>query len=162
MPTVLAHTRVMTNPGMAEQPDSEMAEMRIVKTRRGFAVSGGQPYYLFGPGTKRAAQEYIDQCERTRADLAAFEAAKEARIAEILAARGISPIDFRRLRRGDSYATSPGGPLRAVTRVQHFDSGASLACYDASRAELANHAPGCTVLTPAFPVYGVLRHEAED
>lgn len=138
-----------------------MGEMTIVKARRGFAVSGGQPYYLH-EGTKRACKEYIARCEATRAELAAFEAEKATRTAAKLEALGIGEIDFRRLRDGDLYATSPDGPVRVVTAVRHMDSGASVAYHETSPVDRACGDQGCLILTPAFPVYGLLRHDGED
>lgn len=138
-------------------------EMTIVKTRGGFAVrQPGLPYYLFGPGTKRAAQEYIDRCLQTRAELAAFEAARQARIAELLAAQGIGVIDYRQVRPGDSITTRPEGPARTVTEARHLDSGAALIFYEVNAVDRACGDFGHVLLTHGFPVYGVLRTLTEE
>jgi hypothetical protein len=131
--------------------------MTVKRVRRGFAVvSAGQPYYLH-EGTKTACEAWIERCEATRAELAAFEAAKTARAAVKLAALGIGPIDFRALQAGDLYATRPDGPVREVTSVNHLGSGATQVFHDASPADRACGDMGHLLLTAGFPVYGLLR-----
>lgn len=136
----------------------------IRRTKSGWGVSAGYPYYLTETKTRRAAQEWIDKAAETRAWLAEQQAADAERDAKWLAERGLTEIDYRQLQPGDSYAA---GPVRlcptvhVVTSVQHFDNGASLPLHDRTRVEELRGDQGCTLLTPSFPVYGVLRHEGK-
>lgn len=87
--------------------------MRIVKTRRGFAVAAdGLPGYAH-EGTRKACQAYIDRATQVRAELAEFEAAAAERVARLLSERGIGPVDYRQLKPGDLFTWRPEVPRPA-------------------------------------------------
>jgi len=137
-----------------------MAEMTLKRTRRGWAVSGGQPYYLF-EGTKKAAQAFIDSAAEARAMLAQAEAEKVDRDGARLADRGIGPVDYRDLRPGDLQATGPDAPLREVTEARHLDSGASVVHHKRSAVDRACGDLGLILWTPRMQAYGLIRHGSE-
>ena len=58
---------------------------------------------------KRAALAHLDFVRRTRADLADFDARRAARIAALLASRGIGEVDYRELQPGDLFTWRPRG-----------------------------------------------------
>jgi hypothetical protein len=131
----------------------------IRRTKSGWGVSAGYPYYLTETKTRHAAQEWIDKAAATRADLAAFDAAKAERLAAWLDREGLEVIDHRDLRARDLFASTAHGPVREVTSVSHFDNGVSQAFFGITTAARVNHEPNCNLLSGAFPVYGALRHE---
>jgi hypothetical protein len=110
-----------------------VSEPEVVRRGRRFAVRfEDAPSYAF-EGTKRACLGWIEWSRQVRAELAQFEAGKAARLARLLAERGLRAIDYRQLKPGDLFTWRPEDPLRAVTDVRHFDSGASLVFWPPDR-----------------------------
>jgi len=103
-----------------------VSDPEVVRRGRRFAVRfEGAPSYAF-EGTKAACLGWIEWSRQVRAELAQFEADKADRLARLLAERGIRAIDYRQLKPGDLFTWRPEVPLKTVTDVRHFDSGASL------------------------------------
>lgn len=124
--------------------------MAVIRTRRAFAVrfEGGSRTEDM---TKRAAIARMEFVAAHRADLAAAEAAEQARIDRVLAGYGITRIGYRDLQAGDLFTWQPGPP-KTVTSVQHFGNGASLIIWT------DGHTPpweAFTLMVPGFPAaYG--------
>lgn len=139
------------------------ADVEFIRVKGGWAArQPGTTWRLAEGKTKRATAERLAEVLATRAWLREQEEQERVRDDAWLAERGLSPIDYRDLRAGDSYAAGPiriCPPVRLVTSVDHFDNGASLAFYNRTRVEELTGDQGCTLLTPGNPVHGILRHE---
>lgn len=103
-----------------------VTDMTVVRTRSGWAVSGGLSYYLKQTATRREAEDWITWAAETRAEIATHEAENAERRVAFLTSRGLEPVDYRDIKPGDRYTSSPDGPIRTVTRVEHMRSGASM------------------------------------
>jgi hypothetical protein len=131
--------------------------MAVVRTRQAFAVrfEGG---IRTEDMTKRAAIARMEFVAAHRAELAAAEAAEQARIDQLLAMHGISRIDYRDLRPGDLFTWRPGPP-KTVTEAKHFGNGASLIIWSDGRTPPWQ---ALTLMVPGFPAaYGQLAAAAE-
>ncbi len=124
--------------------------LQVVRTRRGWAVQ-------FEDGTrtedmsKRAAGQRLDRVTALRAELAAAEAEKAARLVTLLKERGIGEVDYRKLQPGDLFTWRPEVSPKTVTRVSHFGNGASLIYWDDGRTPAWE---ALTLMTPSYPAYG--------
>jgi hypothetical protein len=124
--------------------------MAIVRTRQAFAVQfeGGSRTEDM---TKRAAIARMESVAAHRAELAAAEAAEQARIDQLLTMHGISRIDYRDLQPGDLFTWRPGSP-KTVTDAKHFDNGASLIIWTDGQTPPSQ---ALTLMVPGFPAaYG--------
>lgn len=132
-----------------------MTEMTVVRTKGGWAVRFEDGSRTEGMSRLRALAR-LDLVQRQRAGLADFGAQHVARIAALLASRGIGEVDYRKLHPGDLFTWRPEVAPKTVTEARHFDSGASLIFWDDGRTP----APwAMTLMTPPFPAYGLLRGE---
>ena len=111
-----------------------------------------------GVMSKRAALAHLDFVRRTRADLADFDARRAARIAALLASRGIGEVDYRELQPGDLFTWLPEVCPKTVTEVRHFDSGASLIFWDDNGR---TPPPRAMTLMTSGPAYGRYRSDPE-
>lgn len=103
-----------------------MTGMSVVRTKSGWAVSGGQPYYLKETKTRREAENWIAWAEQVRADTASHDQRRAEWLEDLLESRGLEQVDYRTIRPGDRYTSDPTGPIRTVTKVEHMPSGASM------------------------------------
>jgi hypothetical protein len=125
--------------------------LTVAKGRRDWAVKENGRTIHSAP-TKKAAQQHADTITAQRAANSTAEREAGQRQAQLLASRGIGPVDFRQLKAGDQFATSPNAPLRTVTGVTHMASGASLITWAKGAYTPAGH--NQTLLTPGTKVYG--------
>jgi hypothetical protein len=132
--------------------------LRIVPTRGGYVVRDDDGYVNLNPHkTKKAALAHLDEVAASRAWLAEQKAADEARAAAWLAERGLAQVDHRKLKPGDTYAAGLYRPLHVVTEAKHFENGVSQVFHDRTRVEELTGDMGFLLLSPSFPVYGILR-----
>lgn len=134
----------------------ESAELKPVKTKSGWAVSGGQPYYLHETKTKREALAWIAWAYRTCEELAAREREQAERLAEHLASRGLEPVDYRDIQPGDRYTSSPYGPICTVTKVEHMASGSSMIWHPTDDMPPGS-CDGFTLHTRSVPAYRLIK-----
>lgn len=145
----------MTDVNLTQTPDEPDDELRVARTRTGWAVRDGGPFALAERRTKKAAQEALTEIAATRARLRELERAEKARADAWLSAKGLEEIDYRRLQPGDLYVSRLYRPVRTVTEVDHHENGASMVFHERTRIEELTGDMGFTLLTPACnPVYG--------
>jgi hypothetical protein len=104
-------------------------EMTIVRTGSGYAVSGGQPYYLQEFKTKRECQQWIDQAAASRAMIAQARAQQAERRAS-----QVSEIDARRKAANDRIVEFVRLGYAGVSldfRTQVTDAGTFRRCMEA-------------------------------
>jgi hypothetical protein len=115
------------------------AELAVVKTKSGWAVSGGMPGYVFEARTEREMLDWISRALETRAELDKW-------LPSLLAARGLEPVDYRSLKPGDRYTPHLLRPLRTVSKVDHLSARASMVYHGSEPF-------GFTLHTSAVPAY---------
>jgi len=115
-------------PAAAEVPAAPEADpnggMTVVKTRTGWAVKGGEPFYLAERKTKRAAQQWIDDAMTARRALADHEARKKQSAADLMERVGLEEVRPSQLAEGDVFTYKLGGGYTAtVTAVENLGNG---------------------------------------
>jgi hypothetical protein len=126
--------------------------MEVVKTRSGWAVQFETGHRTDSFTSRLKAQKHMERVAAHRATVEQAEAERAASVAALLARRGIGPVDYRLLQPGDLFTWRPEVPPKVVTKVQHFENGASLILWEPD-----SYTPpweALTLMTPQAPAYG--------
>jgi hypothetical protein len=134
-----------------------------IGARAGFQVAKvGKSWHLQEKGagragfpTRQGAQQAMDNVVAQRARFAQAEQDEQERTAGILAGKGIGKIDYRNLKPGDKFATSPLAPVQTVTAVNHMPNGNSMIYWEEKGPHVPRNQPTqFAMMMPSMPAYG--------
>ncbi len=125
--------------------------MEVVKARAGFAVVAGDGVTRLFEGTKKACEAWKTDTEQILAQVQAAERADQERTEARMRALGLERVDYRDIQVGDVYTHDPASAPRMVTRVHHFDNGASVIHHD--NHPLPDSGLRCILHTGDSPAY---------
>jgi hypothetical protein len=101
--------------------DEQGRAQSVVKTKSGWAVRGGEPYYLKETRTRREAEQWIAEANALRKQVAAAQAATTQQERDRAIAGGFdpNPIDASALQPGDQYRLIKGDPNTYTVESVH-------------------------------------------